>query len=257
MKYTRYLTHPFIAFLAAVILFGCESSSPVVSGPLSQDASLAAKATWPPRGTEPQAVALASNLLAKNYLVVLDGSGSMQEKACYGDDSKSVISKKALVEFAKSVPQDANLGLVAFDSIGITERVPLGSGSDNRSAFTEEVEKTRADSGTPLHSAITLAYEKLVLQGRRQLGYGEYHLVVVTDGEASPPILEDPGKVVNTILAGSPVIIHTIGFCIGERHSLNQPGRTIYREATNLASLREGLKEIYAESVEFDQSYQQ
>ena len=89
----------------------------------------------------------------------------------------------------------------------------------------------------------------LIRQGRRQLGYGEYHLIVVTDGQASSG--QDPTGVVDEILASSPVVIHTIGFCIGEDHSLNQKGRVLYRTAQNAAELREGLEQVLAEAPDF------
>jgi hypothetical protein len=74
--------------------------------------------------------------------------------------------------------------------------------------------------------------------------------VIVTDGEASGG--EDPTKVVNKILKRSPVIIHTIGFCIGEDHSLNQHGRILYKAANNPGDLRKGLQNVLAESPTFD-----
>jgi hypothetical protein len=74
-------------------------------------------------------------------------------------------------------------------------------------------------------------------------------LVVVTDGHASKG--EDPTPAVNRILGESPVVVHTIGFCIGERHPLNQPGRTYYRSANNPRALQQGLETVLAESPDF------
>ncbi len=74
--------------------------------------------------------------------------------------------------------------------------------------------------------------------------------MIVTDGEASSG--EDPTKVVNELLKRSPVIMHTIGFCIGEDHSLNQPGRILYKSANNPGDLRKGLQNVLAESPSFD-----
>jgi len=73
--------------------------------------------------------------------------------------------------------------------------------------------------------------------------------VVVTDGEASQG--EDPRAEVNSIIATTPIVLHTIGFCIDSRHSLNQPGRILYRQANDLEELRRGLQNVLAEAPSF------
>jgi hypothetical protein len=94
-----------------------------------------------------------------------------------------------------------------------------------------------------------MARSKIEYQARRQLGYGEYHMVVVTDGEASR--YEDPRSIVDSIIATTPIVLHTIGFCIDARHSLNQPGRILYRQANDLEGLRKGLQDVLAEAPRF------
>ena len=186
-------------------------------------------------------------LTRRNFYIVLDGSGSMTEARCAGNSTKTVVAKQAIKRFAKLLGEDDNLGFLAFDSRGITERFPLSLG--NRDKFEAAVNDTGADSNTPLHGAIALAYSKLKEQAERQLGYGEYHLIVVTDGEYT--FGPDPRGIVDQILSESPVVIHTIGFCIGERHSLNQPGRVIYKDASNPKDIEEGLQAVLAEADKF------
>ncbi len=202
--------------------------------------------SWPPEAGEAGA-GLASDLFALNYFVVLDGSGSMSETECSEGMRKIEVARTALASFADSVPRQANLGLAVFDAKGLSERLPLGVA--NRDAFRQAVQAVSVNASTPLRSAMELAYDRLLEQGRRQLGYGEYHLVVVTDGHASKG--EDPTPAVNRILGESPVVVHTIGFCIGERHPLNQPGRTYYRSANNPRALQQGLETVLAESPDF------
>ena len=199
---------------------------------------------WPPAGKTER---LAEDLTARNFYVVLDGSGSMAERACQGSGRKMDQAKDALAVFSKSVPANANLGLAVFDNRGIKERVALST--DNRKEFLREVGITAPSGGTPLRDAIALARARIEDQARRQLGYGEYTLVVVTDGEASAG--QDPRAVVNEILARSPIIIHTIGFCISDKHSLNQPGRTVYKAANDRADLERGLEATLAEAPKF------
>ena len=182
-------------------------------------------------------------LTRRNFLIVLDGSGSMADSQCSGNLSKIVAAKQAIASFATKIKPEDNLGLCAFDSRGVTERAPL---SLNRNAFNKALQDVRSDSNTPLGKAVKLGYSLLQKQARRQLGYGEYYLVVVTDGEADRG--DDPRDIVNKVVSESPVVISTIGFCIGEGHSLNRPGMTLYHDATNLKELNQGLESVLAES---------
>jgi Ca-activated chloride channel family protein len=184
-----------------------------------------------------------SLLTRRNLLIVLDGSGSMADSHCSGNLSKIVAAKQAIAAFATKIKPEDNLGLCAFDSQGVTERAPL---SLNRAAFNQALQQVRSDSNTPLGTAVTLGYSLLQKQARRQLGYGEYYLVVVTDGEADHG--NDPRNIVNKIVSESPVVISTIGFCIGQGHSLNRPGLTLYHDATSLEELNQGLESVLAES---------
>jgi Ca-activated chloride channel family protein len=219
------------------------------SAPLEQAGLAPVDAAWPPPATSDSDIILADNLLARNYYVVMDSSGSMGEVRCSGNMTKSAAAKIALAQFARSVPGDANLGLAVFDGHGIAERIPLGLG--NRERFISAANATIPGDGTPLHDATLLGYRKLEDSARRQAGYGEYHLVIVTDGQADPPG-QDPTPVVRRILQRSPIVIHTIGFCIGTNHALNQPGRTIYKAADNPQELLRGLEEVLAEAPNFD-----
>lgn len=202
--------------------------------------------TWP--AIDSTNASLASNLLAPNYYIVLDGSGSMAGQGCSGNKSKLDAAKDALSVFASHLPGDANIGLFTFDTFGQHETLPISPG--NKASFISAVQSAAAGSGTPLFSAITAAYESLKLQAKKQLGYGEYHLVVVTDGEANEG--EDPRPIVKRILSESPVVLHTIGFCIGERHSLNQSGLIDYRAANDPQSLERSLEAVLAEAQNFD-----
>jgi Mg-chelatase subunit ChlD len=213
---------------------------------------MAVKANWPfaqgagetpaaPRDFDP------ANIMKRNYYFVFDASGSMNDRKCSGHERKLDVAKRALIGFAGKVPADANLGLSVFDNHGIRQLIALGT--VDRAALTAAVEQIRAGGGTPLGEAIRLGYRALTQQAAGQLGYGEYHLVVVTDGEATG---EDPRIAVDQLIADSPVVLHTIGFCIGDDHSLNQPGRTVYRAADNPRALAQGLSDVLAEAPSFD-----
>lgn len=240
--------------LVTLLVNGCDetpSTSPVTTPSVTPAATRSepapVKGVWPFSKEGEQTLVSSSEMLQHNYYVVLDGSGSMSAVACSGKKTKIDAAKEALRVFAGSVPADANLGMTAFDQSGVKEHVPLGAA--NRDRFTQQVDALNANGGTPLKSSIRLGYDMLTVQARKQLGYGEYHLVVVTDGEASKG--EDPSAVVNQLLSESPVVLHTIGFCISKRHSLNQPGRILYRAANDIQSLNQGLQGVLAESPSF------
>lgn len=207
----------------------------------------AQRSDWPP--LDQDAPAAGQDISAVNYYVVLDGSGSMRRSQCSGDISKMDAALSALSNFVETVPPAANLGLAVFDGRGLSEHVPLAK--ENRESFQQQLSQVNAKGGTPLRSGIELGYQKLTAQARQQLGYGEYHLVVVTDGHPDPES-EDPTGIVNQLLNSSPVVLHTIGFCIGEQHALNQPGRVFYLAADNPAQLKQGLDSVLAEAPSFD-----
>ena len=79
----------------------------------------------------------------------------------------------------------------------------------------------------------------------RQLGYGEYRLVVVTDGQAD----EIPEAAAYSATYRVP--LYAIGLCIGDEHPLRQYAWR-YRAADNFADLAQGLEDTLAETTLFD-----
>lgn len=236
--------------LAILTFGGCEKNQQSGASSTSGEAAVAGSSNlreWPPAPTEGDTIVLADDLLAENYWLVFDDSKSMKERACGSNGDKIDVAKAAVQKFINSIPAHANVGLSRLNT---SETIALGIG--NRDALVRAVNAIDAGGGTPLRSSMERAYGILTQQGQRQLGYGAYHLVMVTDGEAN--IGEDPESVVDLITRQSPIVIHTIGFCIGPDHSLNQPGRTYYAEANNPEELTRGLENVLAEAPKFDVS---
>lgn len=206
------------------------------------------KGVWPYFSEEAASERMAKNLLARNFLLIFDGSGSMNETECGGGATKVFAAKLAVREWCKSVPAGSNVGLIAFYGARRWAKSPPVGGDPGQ--FLKTIGQIKAGGRTPLGEAVKLAYSMLTRQARLQLGYGEYNIVVVTDGKASDPKVLS--KWVKEILDNTPIIIHTIGFCIGNRHTLNQAGRTIYKTANNPQELRKGLQEVLAEAEAFD-----
>lgn len=187
--------------------------------------------------------------LAGSYLIVFDASGSMKGRKL--EEAKSAV--KTLTE---TVPENDYLGLVVFSNSTVDLLTPLGRGEANRAAFASAVDSVDAGGGTPLGQAVETSVELLAEVARAQGTSGaHYTLLIVTDGEASDGA--HLRRVLNTMLPLerppiSPIIFQTIGFGIGERHILNQPGRTLYTSAQDGEALREALKKITVESASFE-----
>lgn len=219
------------------------------SGSAGAYALRGADASWPLLDDGAQPPLPLDQVQRSNYYLVLDASGSMLDRRCSGNVTQIEAAVEALKRFVSDAPANANLGLAAFDRRGAHERVPLAA--DNRTDIRRQLDQIAAGGGTPLLTAITIGYRQLTLQAERQLGYGEYHLVVVTDGQPDPSN-EDPSPLVNKLLAGTPITVHTIGFCLGSNHVLNQAGRTAYTAADSSAALSAGLEAVLAEAESFD-----
>ena len=191
----------------------------------------------------------AATSLTRNFYFVFDGSASMgnpPDNTCSGDrrfSTKIEGAQWAVREFMKNVPSDVNLGLYVFDWNNEKEVVSLGPG--NHQKFLQEVGNIVTGDGTPLADGMRVATEHLVEQYKRQLGYGEFRLIVVTDGIASGI----PEASLNAIRHGIP--IYAIGLCIGENHPLRQYALS-YQAADSAEDLRRGLEQTLAELSSFD-----
>jgi hypothetical protein len=204
--------------------------------------------TWPPVSRQ-QGLAYedAAQMLTANYYIMLDASGSMLDRHCAGDSPNQMqAAAQAIDAFARALPSEAHLGLAIFNGLEIRELLPLAKGHQQ---VGEIVAAVPPRASTPLAKAMQFTYKKLTEQAQRQLGYGEYYLVLVTDGIADRG--QEPGPVIQRILEESPVHIYTIGFCIDEDHALNQPGRTVYHAANNPQALAESLQGVLAEAPNF------
>ncbi len=216
------------------------NSTPVASDPSSSE--LASPVQSNPAGVSGQG----KISLARNMYFVFDGSGSMRHQPAGNPNKQPKIegAKWAVQEFLKAVPKDVNLGLYVFDSKGARQVIPLGS--NNRDQFLEGVDNVQAGGATPLGAAIRKAADALVSEYRKQLGYGEFRLIVITDGESTDSIEQGVSRA-----ATNKIPIYTIGFDMGEQHSLRKHSVS-YRSADSAKEVEKGLEEAGAELDVFD-----
>jgi hypothetical protein len=191
--------------------------------------------------------------LARNFYFIFDGSGSMRDKLssdCGGDKTfarKLEGAKWAVAEFLKKVPADVNLGLYVFDEkhASKSECNVLPLGPNNITAFLQAINDVEAGGGTPLARAIQFGAEVLAQQKAKQLGYGEFRLIVVTDG------LADDIPQAAEFATEKEIPIYAIGLCIQEDHPLRQYAVS-YRAADNFEDLAKALEATVAETEFYD-----
>lgn len=235
------------AILCLILLFSCGSGTDSTSKSDPEDvwAGVEFKPIPIPEGTQGE------SSLTRNLYIIMDGSGSMHDplsESCSSTKrfaTKMEGAKWALLQFLDSVPDDVNLGMYLFDNNGQREVVALGS--NNVDAVRTAINGIYEGGNTPLSEAISLATTRLVKQYQKQLGYGEFRIIVVTDGIAS----RIPTAAVYAAENGIP--IYTIGLCVGQDHPLRKYSVS-YKAADNFEELAEGLKDTLAELDQFDPS---
>lgn len=232
------LKRKFIPAVIATILLlaGCTDTSQSPASPSSPGSDSQPKVLTPKEAD-------GEISLDRNFYLIIDDSGSMDGRD-YGT-SRIEAARLALEEFAtKVVLSDVNIGLYTLNQ---GELVPLGK--QNRDAIVQKIRGIRTGGGTPLNNAIRRGTDALTKQREKQLGYGEFYLVVATDGEATDgPMDASSGGIVYARENGIPII--TIGIGI-KNHPLRNQSLS-YREAANQQELLQALKETQGESDYFD-----
>ena len=186
---------------------------------------------------------------ASNFYFLFDMSGSMDEN-CSGK-SKIDGAKEAITRFLKNIPDDVNIGLMIFGTgsgDGFAEALPIGSG--NKNEFLKIINSLQPSGRTPLGEALLASVDKIIEQYKKQLGYGTYRIIIITDGEQTGIDLKQPC----TYLAQHGFIgLYSIGLCMKSSHTLKRYSLS-YRDANNYEELEQALVEATAESDVFDAS---
>jgi hypothetical protein len=181
-------------------------------------------------------------------VIILDGSGSMTE--IFHGVSRMDAAKSALKTVLKTLPNDTELGLLVFasrrgDQVG-PWAYPLGARSDNR--LMPAIDSVSPGGRTPLGEYIKYGADALLENRERNLGYGTYRLLVVTDGQAS-----DSSKMERFApeVVDRGIVLDVIGVDMEQSHTLKQMA-TSYRAADRPEELEEAVREVLAE-VSFGQ----
>jgi len=102
--------------------------------------------------------------------------------------------------------------------------------------------------GTPLGEALLASVDKIVEQYKKQLGYGTYRIIIITDGEQTGINLRQP---CNYLARHGFIGLYSIGLCMKSSHTLKKYSLS-YRDANNYEELEQALVEATAESDVFD-----
>lgn len=234
-----------LALAVAGLLSGCGEDDKVAKAEAAGPLDLATFLAWPVIADHDEVITNPEAYGQDNLVIVVDRSGSM-EGIC-GEASKAATTVEVLKSFIPNIPSTVAVGYIEFDR---NSRVVVPLELNNQAALLSAVGDYRADGGsTYLGEAIGEAFTVLSDQALTQASTGTYRIVVITDGAASD---ERALKSILLTTGTTPVEVMTAGFCMGD-HVLNDPGQTIYVEATNADELLALLTDaVSMESLSFD-----
>ena len=195
-------------------------------------------------------VAIASSAWAStasasdSVVIVLDDSGSMN-KIMNGGVPRIEAAKKAIGAVLKQFPADTKVGLLLLNGDRSKQHwaIPLEHLSVPQA--TRRVESVIADGGTPLGDRMREGADAL-LQLREKQIYGNYRLLIVTDGEASDAKLL--ALYLPDVLSRG-LIVDAIGVDMKQNHSLATRVHS-YRRGDDGAALSKAIQEVFAEKVD-------
>lgn len=183
-------------------------------------------------------------------VVILDDSGSMKHPMPSGM-LRIDAAKQALTAVLSQLPPDTRVGVLALNTRlkGDHWIVPMGKIGD--ADWQNRVASIKAEGGTMLGEFSKLGADEL-LKLRASDRYGDYRLLIVTDGEASDPAVLS--SYLPDILSRG-LTLDVIGVSMASEHSLASLAHS-YRSADDADSLTAAISEVFAETAGDDQSSQ-
>ena len=179
---------------------------------------------------------------AQNIVVLLDDSGSMEERMNRQQTRRIDAAKDALLTVLNQVPDNSRVGVLALNGNSGNGEWIIELGPVDKSRIQDAVGRIHAGGGTPLGAFIKQATDAL-LELREKQFYGTYRLLIVTDGEAND------GSYLESILPdvlSRNITIDVIGVDMRQRHSLATQVDN-YRRADDPESLTTAISESLAE----------
>lgn len=176
-----------------------------------------------------------------NYVVVvLDGSGSMSNRFSGNRQiTRMQAAQDILINVLSGLPKNTQVGIVAF---GYRSGWVYPVGPVNES-LPQAIRNISAAGGTPLGQYMKIGADEL-LKHRSKNKFGNYKLIVVTDGESTDDA-ETPLTGQYGILSKG-IQVEVIGIDMSTNHSLAT--KVPYRSAKNPEQLHKAIKDVLAET---------
>jgi hypothetical protein len=178
-----------------------------------------------------------------NVVIVLDASGSMSYKMSGTNITKMDAAKTALRAVVDQIPPTTRIGILVFSAGNVKNDwiYPLGIRDDAK--LIAAINLPIPQAGTPLGRFMKFAANRLLEERQKQLGYGSFRLLVVTDGEASDP--EAVNQYTPEIIARG-LTVDVIGVDMKQDHTLATMVHS-YRRADDPDSLTRAVADVFAE----------
>lgn len=176
-----------------------------------------------------------------NVVILFDASGSMETALSGTNESRLDVAKTAIREVTAQLPASTHLGLLVFGGQRSGWVLPLGPRDDE--ALAQALNRITASGSTPLGQNLKIGADVLLQKRAEQYGYGTYRLLVVTDGQATDSDLME--TYVPDILTRG-LLVDVIGVDMRSDHTLAKNVHS-YRRANDPESLRQALREVFAE----------
>lgn len=182
-----------------------------------------------------------------NIVVVLDNSGSMGNG--FNGQTRMQAAKSALKLVLNNLPDTTNIGLVTINPVIIDKQYtnwifPIGP--IDKQKLNHYVDSLVETGGTPLGAFIKVGADSL-LEFREKQKYGNYRLIVITDGEASDNGLLER-YVPDVMRRGVKFDVIGVGL---SNHTLSKKVSS-YRSADNPNSLIQAVQQVLAEVPQGD-----
>lgn len=181
-------------------------------------------------------------------VVVFDASGSMDENIPVKDGKeleKMKVAKLALAKSLLGIPKGTNVGVLVFSASNLDTNqewvYPIGP--VDKTKLAAAIQLPLPGGGTPLGEYIKKGADALLAEREKNRGYGNYTLVVVTDGIASD------GGLVETyvpLVMARGIKLNVIGLAIRADDFLAERS-TSYQSADDVDSLATAVSKAVAE----------
>lgn len=186
-----------------------------------------------------------TDLHTENIVIILDASGSMRENF-RADQSKSKMdaAKEALKEVMAKVPDNTHIGLLVFSGSNVQNDWVYPLGPKNTDQLLAAIDLPQPGGGTPLGKYMRIGTNRLLEQREKQYNYGNYRLLIVTDGVA-----QDEEKVAQYTpeILDRQIRVDVIGVDMQTDHLLAKDADS-YRRADNPGELVAAVTQILAET---------